>query len=291
MTTMGRWRLTGLLMATFQRINDPKMSCSYMNLIKQIAAVVTIGLFAPLVASQAAEQKLSTPSAKKAPPGRYRLVEGKGYTVCEAFLKNLNAFPASDPPMVCGPKINSAHPEFSIPKWEDMDVQSNLNLIYAAEAQMWHLTPVGTKPLPYAQWLVKFQQRLKSGEIRPRLRKTVLALNERGPETLISYETVADECVIEWKSVAVGRYIFVLREKTEVPLEKISSFDPDHSDIILFKGKPYFLSASVDVEYVNDDPKNIWWLPLDRMSNFKTDGEAYLRTGICAYHVDRVKNQ
>ncbi len=67
-------------------------------------ALVLLG--ATLV-SQAAEPvvKQKQEASKTATAGRYRLVNGKGYTVCEAFLKNLNAFPADEPPMVVSRKF------------------------------------------------------------------------------------------------------------------------------------------------------------------------------------------
>jgi hypothetical protein len=216
-------------------------------------------------------------------------VEGKGYAVCEAFLKNLNAFPANELPMVCTPKAHPTHPEFSTPKWEEMDVQSNLKLIHAAESQLLRFTRAGAKPLSYEQWLPTFQERVKSGELKPRLSKMVLALNQLGQETLISYEPVIGECVIDEKSSEQGRYIFVLREHAEVPLLPISSMTPDHSEILLFKGKPYFFWANGDMEQVGDGTKRIWVPGLDRISGKLTHDERYLRDHICTYYADRPK--
>src|SRR6267142_194097 len=102
---------------------------------------------------------------------RYRLVNGKGYSVCEAFLKNLNAFTEAEPPMLCEQKLHPSHPEFKIPKWEELNIDNNLQLVYAAESQLWEFTPIGQKPSPFDEWVKSFRARVTAGKAKPRSRK------------------------------------------------------------------------------------------------------------------------
>ncbi len=63
----------------------------------------------------------------------YRLTEGMGYTVCEAYLRNLRAFGPGERDPVCNPRPHPGNKNFSEPTWQQMDVQQNLKLIYQAE--------------------------------------------------------------------------------------------------------------------------------------------------------------
>jgi hypothetical protein len=195
-----------------------------------------------------------------APAPRYRLVNGKGTTVCEAFLKNLNAFPESDPPMACEVEVHASHPDFSLPHWESMDIQTNLKIIYAAESQMPTLNGrSGIPPLPYDAWVKAFQEGIKAGKAKPVLRKTVLALNSRGPETLISYRPVDKQCQTNFEKIhsatAPEDYIFVLRAGSESLVEKVNL---NNAAIVLFKQRPYFFTAG--------DGGNYWGIHLSYVS-------------------------
>lgn len=182
---------------------------------------------------------------------RYRLIQGMGYTACEAFLRNLNAFPPEEPAMICEQKIHPSHPEFSLPDWEEMDVQNNLQLIYEIESKLWIFTPIGKTPEPLEEWRNKYQERLKSGKAKPRLRKFVADLNGNGIETLISYEPLADECRASLKRIQYvdglngpGGYVFVLRT-TSNKLEVLGGVAAQlRADVWLYRNKhPYFLNA------------------------------------------------
>lgn len=189
-------------------------------------------------------------AADKSDKGKYRLVNGKGYTVCEAFLKNLNAFPDNEPPMVCEQKIHPTHPEFSKPQWEEMDVQSNLNIVHAAEIQIKALygRQEVEKP-PFDKWLELFLSRIKSGEAKPRLMKATMALNVRGPETLIAYRPLDGECASNVASdkglsgFGAGYFIFALRSEAGMMLEPVPA-DLLSRSILSYRGSPFFIRAS-----------------------------------------------
>jgi hypothetical protein len=60
--------------------------------------------------------------------GDYVLVLGKGFEVCEAYLKNLNSFP-NHPPMVCDRPLNLKLPEFQKPEWKPLDIRKTIELL------------------------------------------------------------------------------------------------------------------------------------------------------------------
>ena len=63
--------------------------------------------------------------------GDYKLVLGKGFEVCEAYLKNLNSFPKA-PPMVCERPLNPRLKELSKPQWQPLEVWPNRHLLRQA---------------------------------------------------------------------------------------------------------------------------------------------------------------
>jgi hypothetical protein len=231
---------------------------------------------------------------------KYRLVQGKGYTVCETFLKNLNAFPRSDPPMICQQKIHPSSKGFRWPVWEDLDLQSNLPLIYAAESLLPMFTKVGTKAPEFEEWKRQFEERLKADGSNPRLRKTRLALNERGPETIIAYEPDPGHCerLLKLRSPAAnGMHLFVMRDRPDAPLEAINgngSWFRQH--ILIYKSQAFLLWSANDYEQVQDDVQLIWSIRLHTVaSSRKYDPnnpavptfDEYVGMPRCTIHVDQ----
>jgi hypothetical protein len=196
---------------------------------------------------------------------RYRLVKGKGFTVCEAFLKNLNAFPPAEPPMVCEQKIHPSHPEFRTPKWEELNIEDNLTLVHAAESQLLEFTPTGQKPSAFGEWAKGFHERVALGKVKPRLRKLVVALNNKGPEVLISYDPDANECQQNLALRATeggGGYVFVLRPNSEMLLEQFAGLigNQERLDVILYRHTPYFVNARDDL--LRDGKTWVWSIGL-----------------------------
>jgi hypothetical protein len=247
-------------------------------------------------ASLSAEKTVSTAPSS----GRYRLDVGKGYTVCESFLRNLNAFPATDKPMMCEQKIHPSHPEFTKPSWQGMDVQGNLRLIYDAEALSNRFSPAGSTKKPFNEWVAQYQEKIRAGSITPKLQKAVLNINGNGPETLIWYEPLPDQCANNQRvglPSEAGGYIFVLRNKNG-KLESIAALSDEPSDVFLYKGRPYFTPLTgPDFRYF--PPKGgrpgrtdkIWllrFLPLVPGPSRLEDGRYGLNTDMCAYSTPRL---
>ena len=262
------------------------------NRTRQIARVLLMFVLFLSISPQ-------TYAADSMDPSRYRLVEGNGYTVCEAFLKNLNAFPKDEPPMVCEQKIHPSHPEFTRPLWEEMNVQNNLKLIYQAESLMVRFTPSTTTPKPYTpqpyeEWEKKYQQRIKSGEAIPRLRKAVWDLNGNGPETLIWYDDRINQCrddMAKYKTQygGGGGHIFVLRSKTGV-LEPFGGLlgTEGRTDVVLYRNKSvYFTNAYPDAVLGKVKNRPVWAIGVHPISPRLTGKGKYLIRHRCVYHADR----
>lgn len=65
--------------------------------------------------------------------GKYELVQGQGVEVCEAYGKSLNSFRQLPYPMACERKLDPKLSQFAKPKWEEMDVWSNRQLLRDVE--------------------------------------------------------------------------------------------------------------------------------------------------------------
>jgi hypothetical protein len=261
-----------------------------MNSKRYLAMAICLLASSVPAVSPAAEPQSSP--AKSA--GRYRLDLAKGWAACEAFLKNLNAFPASDPPMLCEQKIHPTHPEFSKPKWRDMDVQGNLRLIYDAEIQSARFTPAGNKPKPFDEWVRDYQAKIKSGAVKPILRKVVLDINGNGPETLIWYQPWPDECEINQGKGLPGRggaYIFVQRTQGG-KVEPVVSLSDNPHDVFIYKGRPYFSGAGPSYRYHppkggrpgwSEEHWRLTFQPLINGSSRNSYGWYGLHTEMCTY--------
>lgn len=64
--------------------------------------------------------------------GQYKLVEGEGLDVCEAYQKNLEAR-HDDEPMACERQYDPAIKGFASPRWKRLDLKKHLDLYKQAE--------------------------------------------------------------------------------------------------------------------------------------------------------------
>lgn len=195
------------------------------------------------------------------PKPRYRLVAGMGYSICETYLKHLNTLSPDAPPMVCNIRPNPAYNDITRddwditqPEWEELDVQQNLNLIYAAEMQyppysVYRYDP--NKDLPtFEEWKAEFEARIAAGKIHPKLYRTRLALNEKGGvETLIGYEPDPDDCERNLKKYnytnSDGKHIFVLNDDPQEPLKTIHGLSGSNRrmTVLYYRDQSYFAWA------------------------------------------------
>lgn len=128
---------------------------------------------------------------------RFRVTEGKGYSVCENYARFLNSLPEGEPLPLCHLKRAPDFPDLKDPDWEEMDISSNLELVYSLEKKLSpsaHDRPVNT----FEHWKSVYEQQIQKGEAAPRLRRTYLALLPDAPiEAILAYEPDRDSCAKE----------------------------------------------------------------------------------------------
>ena len=119
---------------------------------------------------------------------------GKGYSVCEAYLKHLQTLTN---PATCEAPIP---PGFKQPDWEEMDVTQHLDLAYQAE-EFFLKRFGGYKHPRFNTWRQTFLQEIQDGKISPRMRKTRVAPNDKGNATILAYTRDRDAChkSYEWE--------------------------------------------------------------------------------------------
>lgn len=232
---------------------------------------------------------------------RYRLVAGKGYSICETFLKHLNSLPTNAPPMICNIRPNPAYNavtrddwDITQPDWEALDVQENLHLIYAAEMEY---PPYSVyrydqdKELPtFEEWKADFDARISAGKIHPKLYRTRLALNEEGRvETLIGYEPEPEACErnlpkYEWSTRSGGKHIFVFNDDPEEPVKTIHG--NVGSDFLLtvlrYRGKYYFAWGGGD-----GPKKGFIQISIPSSGTLLNHPKEYVLQFRCEYEIDR----
>lgn len=99
---------------------------------------------------------------------RFKTVEGKGWAVCDAYAKFLNALPDNEPLPLFDLRLAEV-PGMKEVRGEELDIQKNLPLLYAVEQQL-----RGHKKWPppkdFDEWKQNLEWRIKAG-FKPRLRK------------------------------------------------------------------------------------------------------------------------
>lgn len=198
---------------------------------------------------------------------RYRLVAGMGYTVCEALTRKLNAFPTSDPPMICRQDLRQGDSTFTEPAWENMDIESNLRLVYAAEALLPMYSRPGVLPPPFDEWTRAFIERLSAGTIAPRLHQTRVWLTERGYETVVGYEPTPGACdrMLKQQGVAAvgdGMYLFVKTGSPDEPLAPIGGASWLPRQVLIYQGRVFLLGSGNNYEHRGKESMHVWSIDL-----------------------------
>lgn len=184
--------------------------------------------------------------SKPKPKPRFTVTQGKGWTVCESYARFLNTLPESEPLPLCHLKLSPDFPDLKEPDWEELDIQSHLELTYALEkltSPSYHDRPVDN----FNHWKTVFEQQVNTGEASPRLRRVRLALIDGGPvETILAYEPDRNSCdkaVKKYEGAYAGAgsrtRLFIWDEK-EQKIEEYTShiaFGIAY-ELLLFQGKP-----------------------------------------------------
>lgn len=190
---------------------------------------------------------------------------GKGYSVCENYLKHLQTLTS---PPTCEAPIP---PGFGRPDWEEMGVTLHLDLAYQAEE--YFLKRFGDYKHPdFDTWKQTFLQEIKEGKINPRMRKARVKPTGKGEATVLAYTRDREACHKTygteaqqdnrgerrlglppnpyWSSqgnagqlwVDQGDVHFMLPESTPHTLQAIvGDVSISLTDLLLYSGRPYFV--------------------------------------------------
>lgn len=173
---------------------------------------------------------------------------GKGYTVCETYLKYLNTLDKMPTCEVVVP------PDFQRPNWEELDVMQHLDWAYQAEV----FSHIGTdmdfkREYPdEASWRKKFLAEMQAGTIVPAMRTTRVTPIAGGEEvTLLAYTRNKRGCidVVQRKSngsfwAGVGYAHFRIMDSPGSPLAKIEGAVGRmrrQTELLFYQGKAYFI--------------------------------------------------
>lgn len=183
---------------------------------------------------------------------------GKGYAVCETYLKHLNVIteiPKCEAPIP---------PKFKEPDWEELEISSHLPFAYQAEAIKFRGRGGGYKQPDFETWRQQFLNEMQAGNIAPQMRKTTVQPFGEKSITLLAYTRDRKGCEV----VAMGRdswwgdqgYVYFLSvDDSEKPLREIENrLSSTQSSLLLYSGKPYFVmtdSYYPSFEIIAFDPK------------------------------------
>jgi hypothetical protein len=135
---------------------------------------------------------------------------------------------------------------------------------------------------------------LRSGQAKPRLRRTPFQLRENEPETFIWYEPAADACELDLERTGLaggpGGHILVLRTATG----KLEAFNGTvgtlgRNDVLIYQGLyPYLTNANPGFEIIDgvQRPVNRIGLHPVRASRFTRD-DRYWSGPRCSVFADR----
>ena len=165
---------------------------------------------------------------------------GKGYGVCEAYLKHLNS--SKETPYCEIPKP----PDFRSPDWEEMDVLKHLDWAYSMDIR--YRVPAGYTPPSFENWRKTFLDNLHAGKIAPQMRKA--RINPLGTEeaTILGYTGDKLSCQrvlnkeLNGNKWAAGGYVHweLIADATQ-PFRKVG--ERTQGEFMLFAGKTYFVHS------------------------------------------------
>lgn len=170
---------------------------------------------------------------------------GKGYAVCETYLKHINLLkelPKCEAPVP---------PGFKQPVWEELEISSHLQLAYQAETLHFSIIRSSYKRPDYEAWQKQLVSEMQAGKISPQLRKTTVQPFGEKSITLLAYTRDRASC----KTVAIhddsqwadpGHVYFLLTADPQNPVREIRDrISRSQSELMQFAGKPYFVRPNL----------------------------------------------
>ena len=180
---------------------------------------------------------------------------GKGYTVCEKYLKYLNQslpkLAACDIPIP---------PKFKKPDWEELDVKSNLQLAYEAEKAHFisgsQVQNTLVQKPDFEAWKKEILEEIAAGKIVPRMRKARITPTSKGEVTILGYTRDStgceravsdndDQMIYELAGNTSGYAYYILTEQgspRRIP-GNYGGVSTGLYELLLYAGKPYFVEG------------------------------------------------
>jgi len=165
---------------------------------------------------------------------------GKGYRVCESYLKHLNSLKETP---FCQIPIP---PGFTSPAWEELDLLQHLDWAYWIDIR--YAKPAEYTPPDFDTWKKTFMDQWQTGQISPYLRKARIKPFGEDEATIVGYtrDRLACRRVLN-KELDGGRWSsggYVHWELTDDATQSLRKFgDGNQDELLLFAGKPYLVHS------------------------------------------------
>jgi hypothetical protein len=178
----------------------------------------------------------------------FRITQGRGYTVCESYLRNLNRFRTLDPNRVCEQEIHPNSKDFSYPVWNDLPQEENLQMFYDIEKTSHGFPVEGADISSFENWRKQYEQRLE----KPRVRTAEVRaprLVDGAAVTVLEYDTVPSQCEGSirrlGKPVPDGKWYFIYQPQEDIKLIPIiGAAFPGSGRSLLLYGKTAAIFAA-----------------------------------------------
>ena len=170
---------------------------------------------------------------------------GKGYTVCESYLKHLNTL--VEKPYCQTP----VPPGFKSPDWEELDVLQHLDWAYWMDIRF--RAPGGYTPPDFESWRKAFVDKLKVGKIAPQMRKVRIKPLGEDEATILAFTRDRSACKIGFRNDfdddRWGQVGYMHWELTGDPAQPLRALGENNSqaELLLFSGHPYFVQSGMDL--------------------------------------------
>ena len=209
----------------------------------------------------------------------YRIIAGKGYAVCDSYLRNLRSFGPGERDPVCAPRPHPTNKDFAEPEWEAMDIWQNIEMIYKAEMSGGIYRDYPERHPPYEQWRKDLETRVRSGAIHPSLKRARIEFVKGKPVSVVAYARNPEGCEADFArdgaSENTGHHWFFYDEETRaLKRDAGGSYGSDFAGaILIFRKRPIVVNTVSTAEeiYLYENP--------DR-------NPVYAPTRRCRYDVD-----
>lgn len=219
---------------------------------------------------------------------------GSGYTVCEAYLKHLNAMPADQARNGCRPWIDTSRKDFTEPSWEVLDPYQYTRWIFEIEKVLnrGHAED-GPRSKTYEQWQAHWLNEIKSKGYHPRLKRIRMKVDDAlGEESFVAYDAWGSTCdndqPLEAAPHGFGESDYALLVmRGQPPDVAFTEVSPNHGDLVMFQNKPYWVAYGTDIPRRFGNPQ-LWgmYASMGRFTAWPPDSDdkRYLNPSMCQYN-------